>query len=204
MGAYRSSPTGLQLRANPALVALNGYRAEAEQLAGARDFAAECYVDPARRAEFLNRLRRDGRVSNPVSEVYRLATRERIWVCENARAVRDDQGNFLFYEGTVEEVTARVQTQAALARGEAQLHELTRHMPGVLYRAEIDRSGERRLSFVSTGVLSLYAADAETLMADTLGLVRYIHDDDRPRATPRRWCRSSASSHRTVNSSGSR
>ena len=49
IGAYRSSPDGRQLRANPALVRLDGYETEAEMLAATRDLAREWYVDPNRR-----------------------------------------------------------------------------------------------------------------------------------------------------------
>ncbi len=118
IGAYRSTPAGAQLRANPALVALNGYATEAEQLAGVRDIATEWYVDPARRAQFARQLERDGFVRGFVSEIYRHKTRERIWVSENSHAVRGANGAVLFYEGTVEEVTDRIQAEAALRDSE--------------------------------------------------------------------------------------
>ncbi len=51
IGAHRSSPEGRQLRANPALVRLNGFESEAEQLAAMRNIAADWYVDPNRRAQ---------------------------------------------------------------------------------------------------------------------------------------------------------
>ena len=44
IGAYRSSLHGRQLRANPALVRLNGYDTEAEMLAAVDDIAAKWYV----------------------------------------------------------------------------------------------------------------------------------------------------------------
>ena len=118
IGAYRSTPAGTQLRANAALVALNGYANEAEQLAAVRDIATEWYVDPARRARFARQLERDGFVRGFVSEVYRHKTRERIWVSENSHAVRSADGQVLFYEGTVEEVTDRVKAEAALRDSE--------------------------------------------------------------------------------------
>ena len=53
--------------------------------------------------------------SDFVSEVYRYRTRERIWVREHARLVRDANGQPLFYEGTVEDITARQQAEESLA-----------------------------------------------------------------------------------------
>ncbi len=113
-GIYRSTPDGRQLRANPALVRLNGYASEAEMLAAVNDIAAEWYVDSARRDEFKRLLERDGRVNGFVSEVYRHKTRERIWISENAWVVRDAAGRPLFYEGTVVDVTMSKRAESAL------------------------------------------------------------------------------------------
>ncbi len=114
-GIYRSLPNGRQIRCNPALAQLNGYADEAEQIAAVNDIASEWYVDPMRREEFKSIIERDGKVTNFESEVYRHKTRERIWISENARVVRDEQGKVLFYEGTVRDITTRKQTEARLA-----------------------------------------------------------------------------------------
>jgi PAS domain S-box-containing protein len=121
-GIYRSSPDGRQLRANPALVRLNGYASEAEMLSSVNDIATEWYVEPGRRAEFMRTLEEQGRVENFVSEIYRHKTRERIWVSENARLVRDARGRPLFYEGTVRDITElrRAEAAATAARYQAE------------------------------------------------------------------------------------
>ncbi len=103
IGAYRTLPSGGQVRANQALVRLNGFDTEAELLAAVSDIGQEWYVDPQRHQTFRTLIERDGSVLNFVSEVYRHKTRERIWVRENAHVIRDPQGGVLFYEGTVED-----------------------------------------------------------------------------------------------------
>ena len=118
IGAYRSSPRGLQVRANPALVALNGYANEDEQLAHVSDIATEWYVDPQRRAEFMRLLEQSGSVKGFISEVHRHKTRERIWISENAHVVRAADGAVQYYEGTVEEITERVRAEQALRDSE--------------------------------------------------------------------------------------
>ena len=105
IGAYRSTVSGQMLRANPALVRLNGYSDEAELLSAVKDIANEWYVDPGRREVFLRALERDGYVRSFVSEVCRHKTRERVWVRENAHVVRDAAGLALYFEGTVEDIT---------------------------------------------------------------------------------------------------
>ena len=51
IGAYRSTLDGRQLRANAALVKLNGYSSEAEMLAAVNNIGAEWYVDAQRRED---------------------------------------------------------------------------------------------------------------------------------------------------------
>ncbi len=121
-GIYRSSPAGRQLRANPALVRLNGYSSEEEMLRSVNDIAAEWYVEPGRRAEFMRLLNEEGQVENFESEIYRHKTRERIWISESARLVRDGSGRPLFYEGTVRDITELKQAgeELDIARKEAE------------------------------------------------------------------------------------
>src|SRR5919197_1139938 len=63
-GIYRSTPDGRQISANRALVRLNGYASEAEQIAAVKDIATEWYVEPTRRDEFRAILQRDGKVED--------------------------------------------------------------------------------------------------------------------------------------------
>lgn len=123
VGIYRSAPDGRQLRANPTLVRLNGYESEQELLDAVEDIAVEWYVDPDRRDEFRRRIEADGLITNFQSEIYRHKTRERIWISENARAVRDAGGRTLFYEGTVQDITERKRAEEALRLSEERFRD---------------------------------------------------------------------------------
>lgn len=125
IGAYRSSPQGQQIRANPALVKLDGYETEAELLAATTDLAQEWYVDPTRREHFKALLHAYGKVLGLVSEVYRHRSRERIWVRVHAHLVRNAQGEILYYEGTVEDITGEHLVRQALQASEARFRSLT-------------------------------------------------------------------------------
>jgi PAS domain S-box-containing protein len=178
IGAYRSRPDGTMLRANPALVSLNGYASEAEMLPAVRDIGREWYVEPRRREEFAALMARDGHVRGFVSEVYRHKTRERIWINENAHAVRDGGGQVLFYEGTVEDISEHVRAQAALAGSEALLRRVTALAPGVVFQVHIAHDGTRRYQFVSEGVHQLFGVTPAEVLADSRRLdgLRYPED----------------------------
>ena len=115
-GIYRSTPDGQQLRANPALVRLNGFESEEQMLKAVEDIAGEWYVDPTRREEFKRILNEEGAVVDFQSEIYRYSTRERIWISESAYAVRDDEGNILYYDGTIRDITTYKRNEAELIR----------------------------------------------------------------------------------------
>lgn len=116
IGIYRSTAEGRPHRANPAFVRMMGYETESEWLAAATSIAREWYVDPVRRDEFVAEIAGTGAVANFVSEIYRHATGEKIWVSETAREVHDPDGALAYYEGTIEDITARVRAEQELRR----------------------------------------------------------------------------------------
>jgi PAS domain S-box-containing protein len=134
-GMYRSSPEGKQLRANPALVRLNGYASEAQMLAAVNDIGTEWYVAPGRRDVFKRMVETEGRVQNFESEVYRHKTRERIWISENAWVVRGQDGRALYYEGMIEDVTERKRVERAFVAAKAEAETLAAD-----YRSIFDNS----------------------------------------------------------------
>ncbi|AOW14760.1 hypothetical protein LPB72_04565 [Hydrogenophaga crassostreae] len=178
IGAYRSTWDGCMVRANPALVALNGFETEAELLASLKNIGTEWYVDPARRGEFLELIKRDGQVKAFVSEVWRHRTRERIWISENAHVLRDEQGHLRFFEGTVEDITERVLAQQALQRSEDQLKLITSQIPGMFYVVHIAPDGRRTCRYVSEGVRDIFGVEPSEAINDPELLVRHHHPDD--------------------------
>jgi PAS domain S-box-containing protein len=178
IGAYRSAPDGRMLRANSALVRLNGFDSEAQMMAEASAIGDSWYVETGRRAKFREALVRDGVVRAFVSEIWRNQRQERIWVSENAHAVRDAQGQLLYYEGTIEEVTEQV--QAALQRSEAQFRLILEQLPCVVYHTHISPTGERRFTYISEGVERLAGVPREAIMNDPMFMLRRLHPEDAP------------------------
>ncbi|MES2583880.1 MAG: EAL domain-containing protein [Pseudomonadota bacterium] len=118
IGAYRTSPTGVVLRANAALVRMNGFDNEAEWLAAVNQGVHAWYVAPQRRQQLRDLLDRDNAVIDFVSEVSSPRRAETLWVREAAHAVRDADGTLLYYEGTIEDITANHLAQVALTQSE--------------------------------------------------------------------------------------
>jgi len=112
-GIFQTTPEGRYLAANPALARLYGYASPQALIDGLCDIGRQLYVQPGRREQFLRLMAQQGAVSNFESEVYR-ADGSRIWISENAHAVRDAQGRLLYYEGTVQDISERRNHQKQL------------------------------------------------------------------------------------------
>lgn len=113
VGIFQTSADGHYLAANRALARIYGYASAQALVSSLCDIASRLYVDPGRRDEFARLIREQGQVSDFESEVYR-ADGRRIWIAENAHAVRDPAGELLYYEGTVEDISERRQYQVRL------------------------------------------------------------------------------------------
>ncbi|MEW5773835.1 MAG: EAL domain-containing protein [Thermodesulfobacteriota bacterium] len=113
-GIFQTTPEGRFINANPALARIFGYDSP-EQLMREITDAAATYVIPERRTEFMRLLHKDSSVAGLESQVRR-RDGALIWISENARIVRDKDGNIAFYEGTLVDVTERRQAQDELAR----------------------------------------------------------------------------------------
>jgi PAS domain S-box-containing protein len=104
IGIYQTTPDGHILMANSTLIQMLGY-SSFEDLAQ-RNLERSEYFSSYSRSDFKRRLEESDQVSGL----------ESIWTCkdgsllrvrENARVIRDDHGEVLYYEGTAEDITQR-------------------------------------------------------------------------------------------------
>jgi len=107
-GIFQTTPDGHYLDANPALACIYGHESPRSLIAHLQDISRQLYVLPERRTDFVRIMQTQGVVRNFESQVYR-RDGSIIWISENARAVRDDDGIVQFFEGTVVDITERKQ-----------------------------------------------------------------------------------------------
>ncbi|NJN88009.1 MAG: response regulator [Leptolyngbyaceae cyanobacterium SL_7_1] len=105
-GIFQVGVNGRYLSANPALAQIYGYSNPQELIASMTDISQQLYVRPGRRQELEVYLKEYGSISDAESEVYRKDGTQ-IWIAENIHVVHDDSGQFLYYEGTVRDITSR-------------------------------------------------------------------------------------------------
>lgn len=122
-GIFQTSPDGYFLSANPALAKILGYGTPEELMQRVTDIRNQLYIDPKRRDDFINAIAIYGSVSDFESLAYSKGGKA-IWIAENARAVYDENGQVLYYEGTVQDITTRKIVAEALRYQREESEEL--------------------------------------------------------------------------------
>jgi PAS domain S-box-containing protein len=121
IGIYRSTPEGRMLMANPTMVHMLGYSSFAE-LAD-RDLDAESNHHGYARRAYKEKIEQEGRIVG-LESVWARSDGSLIHVRENARAIFDETGKAIYYEGTIEDITEQKWAEGAL-RQEAEFRRAT-------------------------------------------------------------------------------
>jgi PAS domain S-box-containing protein len=139
-GIFQSSLEGQFISVNPAMAEIYGYGSPQELMASIQDIRTQVYVDPEDEKTFTAELEQHGEV---IGFEYRIYRRDRsiIWVRENTRAVVDDSGKILYYEGILQDITERKRIEAELRRQVEELQIEIDHQKREQDVASITQSG---------------------------------------------------------------
>jgi PAS domain S-box-containing protein len=105
-GIFQTTPDGRFLTANRALARMYGYSSPEHLIAGLTDIGAQLYVEPEQREALIGAMQQEDIISDFEVEVLRADGRT-MWIRENVHAVRDEAGQLLYLEGTVEDISDR-------------------------------------------------------------------------------------------------
>ena len=125
IGMYRTTPDGSLLMANSALVHMLGY-SSFEELAE-RNLEKERYHPEYPRLDFKRRMEHERKITGQES-AWKRQNGKYIFVLESARAVYDENGNLLYYEGLAEDITERKQFEEELKSSREKLRNLSMYL----------------------------------------------------------------------------
>ena len=114
-GIFQTTADSCYLDVNPALAKMLGYSSPQELMTKINDQGYQIYVDPQKQEEFVALMEQNESITNFEFEAY-CQNGHKIWISENAHNVRDSEGNFLYYEGTFEDITRRKEVEEQLLR----------------------------------------------------------------------------------------
>lgn len=154
-GIFQAQPDGCYTNANPALAKIYGYESSAALLT---EIAGDCqrlFVEPERWQEFRQQIITNGAVTGFEALAYR-RDRSIIWLLINATANYDANGNLISYEGLVQDITERKQSEQALKAEQEKSENL---LLNILPQAIVHqlKSGSSAIASRSDNVTILFA-----------------------------------------------
>ncbi|NJN86998.1 MAG: PAS domain S-box protein [Leptolyngbyaceae cyanobacterium SL_7_1] len=177
-GIYQSTPDGHYISVNPAFARMMGYASNEEMLSSAHEISRE-YVDEAGRDEFKRLIQAQGSVTGFERQSYR-RDGSIIWISESARAVHDEQGNLLYYEGIIDDITQRKQVEAALRVAEAKYRGIFENAVEGIFRSSPDGTYVE----VNPAMATIYGFSSPEAMCQEITNIAqqiYVNSDDRDR-----------------------
>ncbi len=178
VGLYRTTSAGQFLDANPALVQTLGYPTrEALLVANANDL----YATPDDQARWNALMEREGYARDFEIQVRRYDGTT-IWLSNTARAVKDTQGQALYYEGSLEDITERKRAEAELRQYHEHLEELVQARTAELAAANADLSAAKEAAEAANRAKSAFLAtmshEIRTPMNGIIGMTGLLLDTD--------------------------
>ncbi len=168
LGIYQTTPDGKILATNRTALKMLGFDSFDELVE--RNLEEDGYEPGYPRDEFKERIERDGEITGFESAWIR-KDGSTVYVRESAKAIHDEAGNVLFYEGTIEDITAEREAEQERRAMEAQLrqsqklesigtlasgvaHEINNPITGIINYAHLihDRTSDASLARFAEGI----------------------------------------------------
>lgn len=126
-GVYQVEPSGKLLQVNPAFLKIMGYYNTDVDLSEemSKHSAWEFYPDPQIRKDFLTAVKENGEVKNVEMQMFNYA-KKLIWVNVAAKGRFDNEGNLLWVDGVLEDISIRKAAEIQLIKAKEKAEEASR------------------------------------------------------------------------------
>jgi PAS domain S-box-containing protein len=132
MGIYQSTPDGRYVDVNSAFARTFGYDSPREMIETVTDIGRQVYANPEDRMRLRELLNRYGIVEKFETQIYRKDGTTG-WISINARAVRGTEGAIVYFEGTIEDISARRQAEEELRITHQRLFDIIEFLPDATF-----------------------------------------------------------------------
>ncbi|MGB0034051.1 MAG: PAS domain S-box protein [Candidatus Acidiferrales bacterium] len=170
-GIFFTTPDGQLLDANPALVRMLGYDSKEElQKHNFRDL----YVDPSHRDQLIREMGETGSLQDR-EILFRRKDGKQIHCLGSGFAIHDMFGKFVRAQGTLVDVTERLEIEKRLHREQEFVRRLVASFPDII--AVLD--GEARFTFVSQRIQDVLGGPPKDYIGQTLGARSHPEDQSK-------------------------
>ncbi len=112
-GIFQMTRQGYFISTNPALANILGYDSPEDLITNLTDVSKQLFLEPLRWQEFLDEIDDQGEVSEFTAQVHRKDS-SLVWISLGVHPVYDGASNFLYFEGTVEDISKRQEAEERL------------------------------------------------------------------------------------------
>jgi PAS domain S-box-containing protein len=176
-GLFQTTVDGRLITANPAFARICGYDSPEEMIATVTDLAHQLYVSPKNREDAARLQEEHGTLRGFEVEVYR-KDGEKIWLSVNRRSVRNQAGEVLYFEGSVNDITARRRIEEENLKTRQQYESLVQSIDGIVWERDVRTF---KFTFVSKQSERLLGYLPEQWLSDPAFWKNHLHPDDRAR-----------------------
>ena len=174
-GIFQSTPDGGFIRVNPAMARMYGYESPEEMIELVKNISSDLYVEPSLRDDLRLRLASGELIKGFESLDYR-KDGSKFWTSMNVQEIRDPYGRILYYEGTVEDITARKSAEQVLRESEERYRTLIHGMLDGIYRS----SHDGRFLDVNPAMVKMFGYDSrEEMLAVDIKKEMYFAPQER-------------------------
>lgn len=135
IGLYRTTPDGKIILANPALVTMLGFDSSDELRT--RNLEKDGYEPDYSRDKFIELINKNGIIYGLESK-WKKKDGTFIYVHESAKAIKDENGNILYYDGTVEDITDKKKAIEALVESEKKFRSVVEEAVEIVFTIDIN------------------------------------------------------------------
>jgi|GEM_PF-1669337 len=136
-GIFQSAPNGRFIKVNPAMARMYGYESPGAMIREVTDIPSQLNVASRQRDELERCVMAGEQVAAFEILNYR-KDRSTFWTSMNLQAVRDVDGNILYYEGTVEDITKRKQAVENIIASEEKYRSLVENREIIIMTIDLD------------------------------------------------------------------
>ncbi len=177
IGIYRTTPDGQILMANPALVEMLGY--DSLEDLQKRNLEKNSFHPNYPRDKIKKKLEIEGHITG-WEDVWIRKDGTYLYIRENSTAIRDDFGNVLYYEGTVEDVTERKLLQKKFEEDEYRFRVISELSTDFVFTVHLNKESSYIAPEEVTGdftrITGIPLADVNTPEK----MAGFVHPDDLP------------------------
>ena len=177
-GIFQSTPNGRFINVNPAMARMYGFNSPKDMIESITDISSQLYVDSELRSSVRSRLANGEKITGLELYEYR-KDGSKFWTSMNAQAIHDADGNILYYEGTVEDITPRKEMEAKRKEAETLYRTLVEQTSIVVYRDAPDASGSSL--YISPQIETLFGYSTNEWLSQPDYWKKTVHPQDLPR-----------------------